>query len=87
MAMPTRAVLLCEASSTLLRTLGPIISDRYTACVATMPPQPIVLNTDSTTSGQKFVTCANGQRQTPARNAEAKIAGRRPYLPAIQLMR
>ena len=33
-----------------------------TACVAMMPPHPIVLNTDSATKAQKFVTCAKGHR-------------------------
>ena len=52
----TSAVTPCEASSTLLRTSGEVISDRYTECVATMPPTPSVLSTDSTTIPQKLVT-------------------------------
>src|SRR5271157_3177820 len=52
----TSAVTPCEASNTLLRTSGEFISDRYTECVATMPPTPSVLSTDSTTMPQKLVT-------------------------------
>ena len=83
---PTTAVLPCEPSKTWLRTLGAISSDRYTACVATMPPTPSVLSTDSTTRGQKSNTCANGHRKSPPSNVDMRIAGRRPYRSAIQLM-
>lgn len=52
----TSAVTPWEASRTLLRASGEIISERYTECVATMPPTPSVLSTDSTTMPQKLVT-------------------------------
>ena len=74
----TSAVTPCEVSSTLFRTSGEVISDRYTECVATIPPTPSVLSTDSTTMPQKFVTYANGQMQIPPSSVASRIAGRRP---------
>ncbi len=52
----TSAVTPCEDSSTLFRASGETISERYTACVATIPPTPSVLTTESATIGQKSVT-------------------------------
>ncbi len=76
----------CAPMITLPRTLGPVISARYTTLTARNPANPRVSPIERKASPQKFVTYANGQINTAASVEDRISARRRPILSASQPM-